>query len=96
VLSARSVAWVRRVRTASGATAVLIAESVEGRRRIVAYVGSAHTEAELGLLLDRARGMLHAAGRDALDLGVDPTARTVRLASPAHRSGTDASDRIQV
>ncbi|MBP2436212.1 hypothetical protein JOF34_000798 [Microbacterium amylolyticum] len=30
-----------------------IAESVKGRRRIVAHVGSAHTEAELGLLVDR-------------------------------------------
>jgi hypothetical protein len=77
------VAWVRRVRTASGATAVQIAESVNGRRRIVTHVGSAHTEAELGLLLERAREMLHAAGQDALDLGVEPTPRRVRLASPA-------------
>jgi hypothetical protein len=77
------VAWVRRVRTASGATAVQIAESVDGRRRIVAHVGSAHTEAQLGLLLERARGMLHAAGQGALDLGVEPTPRRVRLACPA-------------
>jgi glycosyl transferase family 9 (putative heptosyltransferase) len=42
------------VRTASGATAVQIAESVKGRRRIIAHVGSAHTEAELGLLMERA------------------------------------------
>ena len=81
------MAWVRRVRTASGATAVQIAESVDGRRRIVAHVGSAHTEVELGLLLGRARAMLgsmaHAAGQDALDLGVEPTPRRVRLASAA-------------
>ncbi|GAY11013.1 hypothetical protein TOK_5498 [Pseudonocardia sp. N23] len=37
------------MRTASGATAVQIAESVQGRRRIVAHVGSAHTEAYLVL-----------------------------------------------
>ncbi len=49
---------MRRVRTASGATAVQVAESVGGRRRIVAHVGSAHTEAELGLLLERARELL--------------------------------------
>ena len=39
--------WVRRVRTASGATAVQIAESVNGRRRIVRHVGSARNEADL-------------------------------------------------
>ncbi len=53
-----AVAWIRRVRTASGATAVQIAESVGGRRRIVAHVGSAHTEAELGVLVERARELL--------------------------------------
>ena len=48
------MAWIRRVRTASGATAVQIAESVGGRRRIVRHVGSAHDEAELGLLMAQA------------------------------------------
>ncbi len=52
------MAWIRRVRTASGATAVQIAEYDGGRRKIVAHVGSAHTEAELGILLGRAREML--------------------------------------
>lgn len=44
--------WIRRVRTASGATAVQIAESVDGRRRIVRHVGSARDAAELGLLIE--------------------------------------------
>jgi hypothetical protein len=57
------VAWIRRVRTASGATAVQIAESVKGRRRIIAHVGSAHTEAELGLLMERARELLDDPGQ---------------------------------
>ena len=52
------MAWIRRVRTASGATAVQIAEYDGGRRKIVAHVGSAHTQAELGILLERAREML--------------------------------------
>ena len=52
------MAFIRRVRTASGATAVQIAEYANGRQRIVAHVGSAHTEAELGVLLERARGLL--------------------------------------
>ncbi len=51
-----------------------IAESVNGRRRIVAHVGSAHTEAELGLLLERARELLDDPGQGALDLGLAPAA----------------------
>ena len=53
--------WIRRVRTASGSTAVQIAESVEGRRRIVRHVGSARDDAELGLLIDLVHGHLSAA-----------------------------------
>ncbi len=56
---------MRRVRTASGATAVQIAESVQGHRRIVAHVGSAHTEAELGLLVEQARGLIDDAAQQA-------------------------------
>ena len=52
------VAWIRRVRTASGVTAVQIAEYDGGQRKIVAHAGSAHTEAELGILLERARELL--------------------------------------
>lgn len=40
------LAWIRRVGTASGATAVQIAESVRGRRRIARHVGSARDEAD--------------------------------------------------
>jgi hypothetical protein len=75
------VAWIRRVRTASGATAVQIAEYVEGRRQIVAHLGSAHTDAELGLLLEQARVLLDDAGQGELDLGVEPTLETVRIAA---------------
>jgi hypothetical protein len=71
------------VRTASGATAVQIAEYVDGRRRIVAHLGSARTEAELGLLLEQARGLLADAAQGELDLGVEATARRARLAPAA-------------
>ena len=64
-----------------------IAEYVEGRRRIVAHVGSAHSEAELGLLVEQARGLLGDAGQGELDLGVEPTPRKARLVAPA----TDAA-----
>lgn len=66
---------MRRVRTGSGATAVQIVEYAGGRRqRIVAHVGSARTEAELGVLMARARELLHDPGQLALDIdpGPDP------------------------
>jgi len=45
-------------------------------------VGSAHTEAELGVLLERARLLLEAPGQDELDLGVEPTPARVNLLAP--------------
>ena len=69
------VAWVRRVRTASGSTAVQIAESVAGRRRIVRHVGSARDEAELGLLMEKAQRLLEDDPQGVLDLGITPQAR---------------------
>jgi hypothetical protein len=75
------VAWVRRVRTASGATAVQIAESVEGRRRIVRHVGSARDEADLGLLMEQAQRLLADDAQGVLDLGITPVAaKAVMLA----------------
>jgi hypothetical protein len=62
---------------------VQIAEYVGGRRRIVAHVGSAHTEAELGMLLERARGLLEDPGQGEFDLGIEPAGRRVGLAGPA-------------
>ena len=73
------MAWVRKVRTPSGATAVQIAESVAGNRRIVAHVGSAHTEAELGILLEHARALLGDPDQGALDFATPPAPRTARL-----------------
>lgn len=46
---------MRKVRTASGAVAVQVARKDRGRVVILAHVGSAHTDAELGILLDEAR-----------------------------------------
>lgn len=67
------MAWIRRVRTASGATAVQIAESVNGRRRIVRHLGSARDEAELGVLLEQAEQLLIDDSQQTLDLGLTPT-----------------------
>ena len=78
------MAWVRRVRTASGATAVQIAESVAGRRRIVRHVGSARDEVELGLLMATARRLLEDDAQGQLDLGLSlPTARVAMVPAPA-------------
>jgi hypothetical protein len=49
----------------------------------VAHVGSAHTEAELGLLLERARGMLADPAQGVFDLGVEPTRKKAPLVGPA-------------
>ena len=67
------VAFIRRVRTASGATAVQIAEYADKRQRIITHVGSAHTQAELGVLLERARQLLEDPAQGVLDLDVDAT-----------------------
>jgi hypothetical protein len=48
------VAHVRKVRTASGAVAVQVVGKHRGQRTILAHVGSAHTDAQLGILLERA------------------------------------------
>lgn len=77
------MAFIRRVRTASGATAVQIAEYLRGRQRIVEHVGSAHTEAELGMLLERARELLDNPAQGVLDLGVEPTPPVKGLIAPA-------------
>lgn len=53
------MAYVRKVRTTSGAVAVQVARKDRGRVQILAHVGSAHTDAELGILLDEARQILH-------------------------------------
>jgi hypothetical protein len=81
------VAFIRRVRTASGATAVQIAEYSGGRQRIVKHVGSAHTEAELGMLLERARGLLVDPAQGLLDFGVEPTPRVRPLVATAGDQG---------
>ncbi len=66
------MAWIRRVRTASGSTAVQIAESVDCKRRIVRHVGSARDEVELGLLLAEAQRLLADDAQHELDLGLTP------------------------
>jgi Transposase DDE domain len=64
------VAYVRTVKTASGATAVQIVYSSRRGSREIEHIGSAHDEARLELLKAAARQRL-AAGQGELDLGLD-------------------------
>jgi hypothetical protein len=63
------VAYVRTVKTASGATAVQIVYSSRRGSRDVEHIGSAHDEAELAALRAAARQRI-AAGQPELDLGL--------------------------
>ena len=90
--------YVRKVRTASGAVAVQVVRKHRGRREIVAHVGSAHTDAELGVLLERAR-RLTLGDQGMLDLDVpEPTStvgavadwRSGQLPAPTSKVGGSA------
>ena len=65
------MAYVRTVRTASGATAVQIVHGSRRGARTIEHVGSAHDELELEALKAAARQRL-AGGQAQLDLGLDP------------------------
>ena len=78
--------FVRKVRTASGAVAVQVMRKAGRRDVVVEHVGSAYTDAELGVLLERAR-RIATGDQDVLDFEV--SARTQRVADVADwRRGT--------
>lgn len=70
------MAYVRKVRTTSGAVAVQVARKDRGKVVILAHLGSAHTDAELGILLDAARQVV-AGGQAALDFEVAARAESM-------------------
>jgi hypothetical protein len=78
------VAYVRTVRTASGATAVQIVHSSRRGLRDIEHLGSAHDEAGLAALKAAARQRI-VAGQSELDLGLDVTARSGPLEIVASR-----------
>jgi hypothetical protein len=73
------VAYVRTVRTASGATAVQIVHGSRRGARTIEHVGSAHDELELEALKAAARQRL-VGGQAQLDLGLDPAATAAAAA----------------
>lgn len=74
------MAFVRKVRTASGAVAVQVVRKHRGQRTILAHVGSAHTDAQLGILLEQARRI---AAEDQGVLDIEVAARAQRVDSVA-------------
>ena len=80
--------FVRKVKTASGATAVQIAVK-EGRRdKVIKHLGSAHMEAELAALMEIGR---HRIAPDQLTLELTPTPPAVPgLPTASDVIGTDA------
>lgn len=72
--------FVRKTRSSSGAVTVQVMRKVDGRDVVVAHVGSAHTDADLGILLARA-GEIAADGQQVLDFEVPvPVARMADVA----------------
>lgn len=65
-------AYIRKVRTASGATAVQIAANQGGRDKVLEHLGSAHTDSELAAPLEAAQEKLFA-GQQELDLDLGTT-----------------------
>jgi hypothetical protein len=76
------VAYVRTVKTASGARAVQIVHGSRRGSRTIEHVGSAHDEAELEALKAAARQRL-AAGQGELDLGLGAATDTTACAHPS-------------
>ncbi|QZT56348.1 IS1634 family transposase [Mycolicibacterium austroafricanum] len=70
------MAYVRKVRTTSGAVAVQVARKDQGKVVILAHLGSAHTDAELGILLEQARQIV-AGGQVAFDFEVAARAQSM-------------------
>ena len=75
------MAYVRKVRTASGAVAVQVVRKDRWPRRSWSHVGSAHTDAELGILLERARRDRRRGSTGARLRGAGPH-RVVSMRSP--------------
>lgn len=78
--------FIRKVTTASGATAVQLARRVDGRDKIIKHLVSAHNDAELAVLIEIARQQLDP-GQGEFDLGLAPEAAADSAPSPAQTDG---------
>jgi hypothetical protein len=76
---------------------VQIVESVNGRRRIVRHVGSAHDEVELGIVYETAQELLADEAQGALELGMMiPRRATPLTRAPGPRTLTRISHVFRV
>ncbi|PCC18686.1 hypothetical protein CIK79_10520 [Brevibacterium aurantiacum] len=75
---------MRKVPTASGATAVQIADKTGGKYRIVEHLGSAHTPEDLAALVEAGKAKLAKA-----ELGGGPTFEYLKLWGPPDRAVGD-------
>lgn len=77
--------FVRKVKTASGAVAVQIAEKRRGVRTVVENLGSAHTDAEMAVMVQVAKDKI-AGDQQKFDLQIpvatDKSAPSVGLSGP--------------
>ena len=76
------MAFIRKVQTSSGATAVQIAQKEHGRVVRIDHIGSAHSKEDLNVLLALAKKRL-LGGQQSLF--VDPQPLTVRLRQSVSR-----------
>jgi len=74
---------------------VQIVEKRGGVRRILEHIGSAHTDAELAVLMQAARDRLHE-GQQVLDLGVDPDVDADRANSDSSSLGGSLAGAVVV
>ncbi|SMY13260.1 hypothetical protein BJEO58_02872 [Brevibacterium jeotgali] len=78
--------FLRKVKTALGATAVQIADKTGGAYRILEHLGSAHTEAELAALMAVGHEKLHP-DQGVLPLDTGPPAATEERVAKSSRAG---------
>lgn len=86
--------FVRKVKTASGATAVQIAHTKRGVQKIVEHLGSGHTEAEVAALVQAAKDKI-AGDQQELDLQIPaPTGKPAPALVPTGPVVTGSSSRL--
>lgn len=74
---------MRKVRTASGAVAVQVVRKESGKLQVIGHIGSAHTDGELGILLEKARQLVDG-DQEVLDFEAPTTTKEPTTTSGNH------------
>ena len=88
------MAYVRTVKTSSGATAVQIVWSWRKGSRSIEHLGSAHDDVELAALKAAAAERL-AAGQTELDLGISASSGAGHVADPVLADDPSVGDLVR-